>query len=121
MLRILRRVMLLFIVSLPVAAEAKPWAWVWYPGQWRNANRHYFGRLNFTIDNDVEAAYVFFSGDNFTALYLNGTHIGGSGDWYTLKPVAIETLGPLLGKGKNVLATHVQNADYEGCPRSLMP
>jgi tetratricopeptide (TPR) repeat protein len=106
--------MLLFIVSLPVTAEAKPWAWVWYPGQWRHSNRHYFGRRNFTIDSDVQAAYVFFSGDNFTSLFLNGKRIGGSGDWYTLKPVTIETLGPLLRKGKNVLAAHVQNDDYEG-------
>jgi len=106
--------MMLFIVSLPAAAEAKPWAWVWYPGQWRHSYRHYFGRLNFTIDSEVKAAYAFFSGDNFTSLFLNGKRIGGSGDWYTLKPVTIETLRPLLHKGKNVLAAHVQNDDYEG-------
>jgi len=104
---------LLLASSLP-AAGAKPWAWVWYPGQWRHPQRQYFGRLTFTIDSDVAAACLFFSGDNFTTLYLNGTRIGASGDWYTLKPVTIEALRPLLRRGRNALAAHVRNADYEG-------
>jgi len=117
MLRIARVVMISLVVCLIVsseAASAKPWAWVWYPGRWRKSYNCYYGRKTFNIDDKVTAAYVFFSGDNFTSLYLNGKVIGGSGDWYSLKPVTLKTMGPLLRRGKNVLSVRVQNDDYEG-------
>ena len=109
--RIALAAMLLVAASL---ASAKPWAWVWYPGQWQRPPGLYFARLKFDIDADVTAAYAFYTGDNFLGLYLNGKLVGGSGDWYTLKPLTIQTLGPLLRKGTNVLAVRVQNDDYEG-------
>ena len=113
----MKRIVLLiaFILAFRVTpATADPWAWVFYPAKWNQPPGQYYARLTFDIDSDVVAAYLFFSGDNFTDMHLNGQSIGGSGDWYTLKPVTLQTMQPLLKKGKNVLAAHVQNDDYEG-------
>ncbi|MDW8039730.1 MAG: hypothetical protein RMI90_17055 [Thermoguttaceae bacterium] len=95
-------------------SEELGWAWVWYPGQWQKPPGMYYGRLSFSLDAEVVSAYLFFSADNFATLYLNGLPIGGSGDWYTLKPVGLKTLRPLLRQGRNVLAVRVQNDDHEG-------
>lgn len=95
-------------------AEAEPWAWIWYPGEWQKSYREFFARRTFQIEADVQRAWLFYSGDNFVTLYLNGQVIGRSGDWYSLKPITIETLGPLLKPGRNLLAVHVKNDDYEG-------
>ncbi len=112
--RLFITILLVAVILAPTTASAKPWAWVWYPGEYQKPPGLYLGRLSFNIDSEVKAAYLFFSGDNFVRLYLNGKEIAGSGDWYTLKPVTIKTLGPVLQKGKNVLAARVQNDDYEG-------
>jgi tetratricopeptide (TPR) repeat protein len=99
---------------LAAPAGAEPWAWVFYPGKWNQPPGQYYGRLTFDIDGEVTAACLFVSGDNFTDVHLNGQPVGGSGDWYTLKPITLKTMQPLLKPGRNVLAAHVQNDDYEG-------
>ena len=114
MSRISKISVVIIFCCLACAVAASPWSWVWYPGEWQKSPNMYFGRFTFNIDEEVKSAYVFFTGDNFTTLFLNGQNVGGSGDWYTLKPVTIKALKPHLVKGKNVLAARVQNDDYEG-------